>query len=69
MPPTAPRGPAPDPAFDELFLSYPREQASLLPLLQAIQERDGFLTAEMLHRAAAYLFLRDQIPVIRSAPV
>lgn len=44
---------------DEILVNFKREQSELIPLLQRVQERFGYLPEESLRRIAAYLNLAE----------
>ncbi|MGB9757672.1 MAG: NAD(P)H-dependent oxidoreductase subunit E [Candidatus Bipolaricaulaceae bacterium] len=43
------------PELEELLISWPREPRALIPLLQAVQEKLGYVPQEALERAAHHL--------------
>ena len=51
-------GPAPRlPQAAEIIARYPQKRSALMPLLHAVQERDGYVTEEAMAEVAGYLDL------------
>jgi NADH-quinone oxidoreductase subunit E len=45
------------PQADEIVARYPQKRSALMPLLHAVQERDGYVTEEAMAEVAGYIDL------------
>jgi NADH-quinone oxidoreductase subunit E len=47
--------------LDEIFSCYPGEKGDLIPILQEVQERFGYLPGEVMQAVAKFLRLSDSV--------
>jgi len=48
-----------DVSYDKIFNAYPREEGSLIPLLQKVQETKRYISPEMIEAVAEYLGITE----------